>query len=67
MLLIIKYTVLEVRSPFAQASTTRTVGKAQKLSEFILLVFKMYGIKSFFRNNLPENQQVLEKQMIEGN
>ena len=39
MLLTIKYILLELLSPFASASTTRMASKAQKTSEFILVVF----------------------------
>ena len=51
----IKYIVLELLSPFASASTTRTASKAQKTSEFILMVFHVplesYGVCRF--NYLP--------------
>ena len=51
MLLTIKYIVLELLSPFTSASTTRTASKAQKTSEFILIVFHVplesYGVCRF--------------------
>ena len=51
MLLTIKYIVLELLSPFTSTSTTRTASKAQKTSEFILIVFHVpiesYGVCHF--------------------
>ena len=53
MLLTIKYIVLELLSPFASASTIRTASKAQKTSEFILMVFHVplesYGVRMSFQ------------------
>ena len=55
MLLTIRYIVLELLSPFASASTTRTASEAHKTSEFILMVFQVqlesYGVCRF--NYLP--------------